>query len=414
MRTLLLGLVAALTPLHLSAQTSAPAAGGSADAITDVRRSYPIHAGPVYVRPTVSLKELGIDTNVFNDAGAQRSDFTFTFTPQADLAVPVARRALLKATVGTDVVYYAKFRSERSLNPRAAVLAEFYIHRLTLFVENAYFNSRQRANFEIDQRARRTHNTLTGGVAVRVTPKFSVSVAKRRGETRFDDDAVFLGQRLKDTLDQRSDTYAVAARHRLSPLTTVGVRYEREEDRFPLSPVRNTDSFRVMPGVEFKPRALISGSAWVGYRNFDPRNSLLPAQSGLVSQLALSYTLLGATTFGVTYDRDFEFSFEVARPYFVDNGVGVFVRRAIAGKFDVVANAARHRYTYQAFAVQPADAEPDPRIDTTDNFGVNLGYRAKRQTRIGFGVSYWTRVSPVETSRDYDGLRIGTTVTYGF
>jgi hypothetical protein len=152
----------------------------------------------------------------------------------------------------------------------------------------------------------------------------------------------------------------------------------------------------------------------VGYRNFDPRNSLLPAQSGLVSQLALSYTLLGATTFGVTYDRDFEFSFEVARPYFVDNGVGVFVRRAIAGKFDVVANAARHRYTYQAFAVQPADAEPDPRIDTTDNFGVNLGYRAKRQTRIGFGVSYWTRVSPVETSRDYDGLRIGTTVTYGF
>jgi hypothetical protein len=415
MRKLLLGLLAALTPFQVFAQAPAPASGGSSEAISDVRRSYPIHAGPFYVRPALSLKELGVDTNVFNEAGEQRSDFTFTLTPQTDVAVPIARRALIKATVGADVVYYAHFESERSLNTRAVLLAEFYIHRVTLFVEDAYLNSRQRANYEIDQRARRLQNDVAGGVAIRFTPKLSLTVSKRRGETRFDDDAVFLGQRLKDTLNQTSDTYVVAARHKLSPLTALAVRYERQEDRFPLSPVRNTDSFRVMPGVEFKPRALISGSAWVGYRNFAPRNSLLPAQSGLVSQLALSYTLLGATTFGITYDRDFQFAFEVARPYFVDNGVGVFVRRAIAGKFDVVANAARHRYTYQGLAVQPADAEPvRERVDTTDNYGVNLGYRAKRQTRIGLGVSYWTRVSPSETSREYEGLRIGTTVTYGF
>ena len=56
-----------------------------------------------------------------------------------------------------------------------------------------------------------------------------------------------------------------------------------------------------MPGVELRPRALVSGSAWVGYRRFTPKASMLPAQAGLVSQLALSYTLLGATMFGVTY-----------------------------------------------------------------------------------------------------------------
>ena len=413
MSKILLVSLVALAPWQAFAQAPRPASGGSAEAISDVRRTYPIHAGPFHLRPAVSLKELGVDTNVFNAAGEQQSDFTFTLTPQTDVAVALGRRALIKATLGADAVYYAHFESERSLNPHAVVQAEFYIQRVTLFVEDAYINSRQRANYEIDQRARRLQNDVTGGVAVRLTPKFSVAVSKRRGETRFDDEAVFLGQRLQDTLNQISDTYAFTARHQRSPLTTIGVRYERQEDRFPLSPVRNTDSFRVMPGVEFKPRALISGSAWVGYRNFTPRNSLLPAQSGLVSQLALSYTLLGATTFGVSYDRDFQFAFEPARPYFVDNGVGIFVRRAIAGKFDVLANAARHRYTYQAFALPEAEPLRD-RIDTTDNYGVNLGYRAKRQTRIGLGVSYWTRVSPVETSREYEGLRIGTTVTYGF
>ena len=109
MRTLLLGLLAALTPLQVSAQAPSSASGGSAEPISDVRRSYPIHAGPFYLRPALSLKEMGVDTNVFNTAGEQKSDFTFTLTPQIDVAVPVARRALVKATLGTDVVYYAHF-----------------------------------------------------------------------------------------------------------------------------------------------------------------------------------------------------------------------------------------------------------------------------------------------------------------
>jgi hypothetical protein len=38
----------------------------------------------------------------------------------------------------------------------------------------------------------------------------------------------------------------------------------------------------------------------------------------------------------------------------------------------------------------------------------------KRQTRVGFGASYFTRTSSVATFRDFDGLRVGTTVNYGF
>ena len=41
-----------------------------------------------------------------------------------------------------------------------------------------------------------------------------------------------------------------------------------------------------MPGVELKPRALISGSAYVGYRRFTPTTTgTLPTFNGLVSQL---------------------------------------------------------------------------------------------------------------------------------
>jgi hypothetical protein len=252
-------------------------------------------------------------------------------------------------------------------------------------------------------------------VAVHATPRLTIEVAARGGRIRFDGDDYFGGQRLKETLDRDTQVFSVTARQRRNGLSTIGLRYENQTDRFPLSPVRDTDSFRVMPGIELRPRALINGSAWVGYSRFDPKAAVLPSQSGLVSQLALSYTLLGATLFGVTYDRDYQFAYEVLTPYFVDNSVGVFVRRALGGRADVRANVARHRYAYQPLLTNPILAAlTADRVDRTDNYGVNVGVRLKRQTRAGVGLSYWTRESTHFDFRSYTGLRIGLTMDHEF
>ena len=54
------------------------------------------------------------------------------------------------------------------------------------------------------------------------------------------------------------------------------------------------------------------------------------------------------------------------------------------------------------------------RVDTTDNYGVNVGYRLKRQTRAGVGLSYWTRDSTRLDFRNYTGLRFGLTMDHEF
>ena len=45
-----------------------------------------MHVGPLYLTPGLAVKEFGIDTNVFNNAQAQR-DFTFTLAPHVDVWV---------------------------------------------------------------------------------------------------------------------------------------------------------------------------------------------------------------------------------------------------------------------------------------------------------------------------------------
>ena len=392
------------------APTTAP---GSAQSIDEVRQDYRIHAGPFHVNPTVLLKELGVDTNVFNAAGEQQSDFTFTVTPQADIAVAFARRGLLRTTVGTDVVYYATYDSERSLDPSVRLRGEAYARRLTLFAEGDYLNTRQRPNYEIDLRSRHVENNVMAGAGVRLSSKLSFELAARRGRTDYDADAVFDGTSLQQTLNRETSGGIGAVRYRLSPLTSLGVKFDRLEDVFEFSPLRDSRSYRVMPGVEFKPRALVSGTAWVGYRSFTPDHpESLPQFSGLVADLGLSYTLLGSTTFGVSYHRDLTYSYEVNYPFFVDNSVGASIRRALGGRFDAIVSADRHNYEYEQVLTLPQ--LPNARLDTTWVYGANLGYRMRRDMRLGFGARYYQRDSTTVNFVQFDGLRFGATVNYGF
>ena len=267
MRRTLLACFLSWNAVWVSAQTP------STQSNDEARKNASAHFGPFYVTPAFHLKELGVDTNVFNEAGEQKSDFMFNFSPKADVWVAMARRALITTTVATDLVWYKKYDSERSVDPQASVRAEIYLQRLTLFGQGEYLNTRQRLNYEIDLRTRHVENNFEAGVEYRLTPKLSLSVSGRRADLRFDDDAVFLGTSLQETLNQDTTGFNAAIKLKLTPLTTLLVRGERFTDEFPFSPERDTDSIRVMPGVEFKPRALLNGSAFVGFRKFTPKDA---------------------------------------------------------------------------------------------------------------------------------------------
>src|SRR5262245_19134400 len=249
---LVIAVMSAALPALADAQTS------SAQAIDEARQDARMHLGPLYVTPSVSVKELGVDTNVFNQAGDRKSDFTFTITPKAQLWLPFARRALFTNTAASDLVWYAKYGSERSMDPQVSTRGEVYLRRITLFGENAYLNTRQRPNFEIDLRSRHLENDSAAGADVRLTPKFSVEVAALRGVTRYDADAFFDGASLRQTLNRDTSGMRGVVRQHITPLTTLALKYERLQDRFAYSPARDADSYRLMPGVEFKSRALIN------------------------------------------------------------------------------------------------------------------------------------------------------------
>jgi|KBSSwiStaDraftv2_1062776.scaffolds.fasta_scaffold60788_3 putative beta-barrel porin BBP2 len=392
-------------PASAAAQTDATSERG------DVRSEARGHLGPFYLTPGVRLKELGVDSNVFNSAGEQKSDFTFTVTPIVNVSVPMARRALFTTTLASDLVWYAHYETERSVNPQVTARGEVYLNRITVFGETAQLSTRQRPNYEIDVRSRRADDTVSTGVRVALTSKFSVEVAAHRDEIRYDSDAEFDATNLERTLNRDTRGVQLTARHRLTPLTTLAVRAQVDEDRFIVSPSRNSDSYRVLPGVEFAPQALLRGSAYLGYRKFTPvGQGVLQPFSGLVGELGLSYTLLGATAFGVSFRRDLTYSYSEFQPFFVDTALGASIRRALGRRFDVLGSADRHVYGYRGFLT--AGLDDLQRVDITWNYAASVGYHLGRSGRVGFGASYIQRDSTI-LWRAYDNLRFGTTFSYG-
>jgi hypothetical protein len=382
----------------------------------DPRAQARIHVGPLYVTPSLQLREIGVDTNVFNTHADPKSDFTLTVGPEASVWLPAGRRALLKTTAGADLVYFQTYASERSINPHAEVRGEVYLQRVTLFAENELINTRQRPNYEIDVRARRLENTLRLGGQLRMSPKLSIEVAGRQSIVRFDGDAVFAGSSLEKSLNRDTRGISATVRYRRTPLTTIVMRTEKSQERFASSPGRDADILRIEPGVEFRPPALVSGSGNLGFRRLAPLHDVLPEYHGLVGSGRLRFRLPGATSVEFSGDRDLSYSYEELQPYYIVNGYGVTVRRQIVRRFDASVSGQRQRYSYRDLII-PGSATTlrgSSREDTTVIYSMSIGYTLNRDGRVGVGVSKMSRNSNAYQYAVYEGFRVGTTVTYGF
>jgi hypothetical protein len=394
-----------LTPAALQAQTPPP---------PDFRSNARMHVGPLYLNPALQLRELGVDSNVFNSTEDPKSDFTTTLAPQLEMWLPLNRRILVSGMAGSDVVYYATYKNQRSLNGAYTARADITLHRLTFFAVDNLTNTRERPNFEIDIRPRRFEHGIGGGLGFKLHDKLAVELSGRQARLRYDDKATFEGTNLSAYLDRDARAVAVDAGFRITPYTTVGFRGETIRDRFVKARERDGDSVRALPYVTFNPRALIKGTAAVGFRRFTPRSVQVPAFSGLVASAGLAYTLNGSTSFGLTVDRDLTYSFEPSSPYFIQTGFGVSGRRQLVRNFDAIAGVQRYAYAYRLLASPAALLASAGRREITTNYSFDVGYRASRKARIGFGVVSWHRSSNQRADRDYDGLRFRSTAAITF
>lgn len=365
--------------------------------------------GILSVTPLVAVRDIGIDTNLFNDAVDPKSDFTFIASPEAkaSLAFPVG-----SLTFGTqvDFVYFQTYERERAVNTDSSLAFEMPINRLRFRSTASYLNARRRQNSEIDARVRGTEADVIVGAAVQVSGLTTFGFETRMARIGYNTNAVFDGEALPSRLNRDELRFRTSFRYSVTPLTTLVANGDVERWRFELSPLRDANSFRIFPGVEFDASALLSGRAYVGYRSFDSLDPDLPGFKGLVASGDLTYTIREATRLSVVFDRDLTYSYRRVRPYYVLTSWTGSVRHKLGSGIEVEGRGGLETLDYSVASPDGTTFSPPEHVYL---YGLRLSYGLGPSSRILFDVVHRNRTSSLEP-RNYEALQGGVSVTYGF
>ena len=364
--------------------------------------------GPVTLYPSIVLRDVGFDSNIRSEADDAKEDFTLTAQPGIRAAVPFGS-TLLTASASVGFVYYASYKEEQSINRLFEGRFEGAPSRLRPFLAASLNHSRERAGYEIDARVLRRETSISGGADLKLTGITSLVGSFTRATHNYGDEEVVLGTALANQLDRTTEVAGAAVRYALTPLTTVSIDLQLQRDRFDTSALRDADSVRVMPGVEFSPDAVIVGRAAMGFRQFTPRASALARFHGLVGSANVSYTLLNATTFSVDATRDVQYSFEPATPYYLVTSGRVMLSQRIGGPYELIGVAGRDRLRYQGIQGLPV-AE---RVDRTGSIGGGVGFRISPALRLAIIYDRTERVSSTRERRGYERRRVFASATVG-
>jgi hypothetical protein len=376
-----------------------------------------LRLGPVQLRPTLLLQDVGIDSNVFNSltTGARPQkewDFTFALTPAID-GTAGSQRARLLFRSATDFVYFARHQSERGTNQDLTATGLYAMGRVTFSANGSYWNTRRRPNEEIDERARRAETSGDVNARVALFGRIAAIAGTRMARTRYDAQATFDNTLLADTLNRQIRVHYGGARYALTPLTTLTATAELGHERFPRSPLRDSDSVGGYGGIEFNPRAILSGAARVGYQRFRPLGSVLPPFTGIVGSVDVGYRVRESTVIGVVADRRPAYSYQPLEPYYIWEGTGVSFVRSLTSAFKLDVRTRRNWYRYRQFGGAQL-LSPSGRTDTWTETAVALHHDAGAKIAATFRVSYWARQSNVHDDTNLNGLRTGLTLLFRF
>ena len=358
------------------------------------------HWGPLALTPTFTIPTMGVDSNVFYERENPKSDFTMTFEPAANYWLRLGR-ARISARSVINYEYFHEYKTERSFNGSQIAKVEVRLDRYAPYVEGEYALLNRRDSLEVDTRARRTYTAVALGVEIHVSERTRLDLSGRTGKTKYDPDELS-GVDLRGAFNRDSTSIRARFSYELTPLTTFVVRGTAVQDRFEFSTFRDSDRFRVLPGLNFEPFALIRGRAFVGYARIETLDPAVPDYSGVIADIGVGYEL-GATLLDFRVQRDVDYTAELSEPWVTLTGFGLTATRRLTTRWD-----ATGRYDYHWLGY-PSDERG---TDAVRTYGGGIGFYLRPDVRLGCDLDYTERITHV-FDHGHDSLLWGFNVSYG-
>ena len=162
-------------------RTRLPVVGSVAGAGAGADRSGRGRALPIGVlrfTPSIALSNVGVGTNVFNDADHARQDATAAVGPAIDLWLKTGP-ARLGGRASGQYLYFNRYENQRAWNSNLEGKWEWPMGRIALFVSGLHADNKDRPGYEIDSRVRMQREQVRIGTPLRLTGKTKLVFGRR-------------------------------------------------------------------------------------------------------------------------------------------------------------------------------------------------------------------------------------------
>ena len=379
----------------------------ASQAVEATRPDAPLLAGPLQLFPALTIRDIGIDSNVYNGSQVLREDFTYTVSPALRAVLPIGE-SRLTTRAGLDFRYFRALKDQQSTSGSLHLQLDIGSGRVRPFATGGLVRSHERGGYDLDARALSVATQAKVGASIALTPITSFTGWVVRETTSFERGVEFDGVTLSDPLNRVARGTATGLRFDLTPFTSVTSVIEIEKIRFAHAPLRDANSFRFAPVVQFTTGAVIEGQASAGFRDFSPLDTRLAPYRGFVASLKLGFTLFDATRIEAQGGNDVQFSYDDAQPLYLEAGARLTVAQRVAGPLEAILIGGRHRLRYQSLDRPSFDG----RLEYVTAAGGGLGVQMNSHVRLTFTVDREERDSGELERRNYTRRRVFGSVSY--
>lgn len=377
--------------------------------------------GPFRILPTLQLRNIGYDNNVYyqHEDNDPLSDFTVTFSPEAQVYLLFRDYLILSLAENPEYVHYFEQKRERRWNNIFSPEFKYlFLDRFVISGKYLHSNRRRRATSEFDVRANEIVKSASGRIFYETARKTSFGLSGFTRKINYEDTAL-PGEEipLSRALNRREKGGNIELYYRVFAksyfFATAG--YTNYEFEHAQSSWRNSYSYQVYTGIRFPLLGKIRGILSLGYKKLIPREANRTGFSGLVGNTGLSFRLW-RFGFSLSYYRDCHFSYWTNNVFFNEDryeaGVSYYLTRFL--RVDYSLSHARANYPVpESLRMPDGSYEEILRKDIYRIHSVGLVFRIIKNTGIGVTVNFWERESNYYWA-NRKRVFIGGYVTYEF
>ena len=307
--------------------------------------------GALRVRPRLELTHFGYDNNILASTSNEVADLTATVSPTLEGLLLFGRRAFLTFNERIEFTFFRDNSDQNFRNQIGSGRLTVPFGRFGVFTDVVYNRVLLLPIDLQDTRAERQETALDFGAIIDAGWRSEIELSVGKKRWRYEDpDFSSLGQTIGERLDRNVDTTKLGADYLLIGRTSLTLDAQIATIDFispdPLGRSKDSDSWSILPGLNFGQKGSLSGSLRLGWGVVDAQDPTRPDLAEIVGDANVAYRASRATTIRLDTWRRPGFSLWGTSTYYVDRRVRVGLLRYFNAVFGIDATVGTGRLTF--------------------------------------------------------------------